>query len=676
MSNIYIFGILILGDKMDRYNELVELITKANYEYHVLDNATTLTDEEYDNYLRELYKIESEHPDWIRSDSPTHKIGGIILDKFDKVTHNIPMMSLADVFNEDEIREFDERIRKEGINPSYVCELKIDGLSVSLKYEKGILVSGATRGDGYVGEDITHNVKTIKQVPLKLNQEIDIEVRGEIYISKKTLEELNKERQEKGDPLLKNCRNTAAGSVRQLDSKVAAKRNLEVWIYHLPDPEDYGIKTHHEALEFMKDLGFRTNPNNRLVNSIDEVMEFIEGMNHLRDDLPYDIDGVVIKLDDLHDHEIMGNTIRYPKWACAYKFPAQIVQTKLNDIKFTVGRTGQVTPNAILEPVMVMGSLVSKATLHNEEYCITKDIRIGDTVRIIKAGDVIPRVDSVVMDDRSSNSLPFSFTKECPMCGSKLVKKDAAYYCKNDNCQKKDIESLIHFAARDTMNIIGLGDAIIEDFFNLGYIKKISDIYRLGDYVDELKLLEGFGEKSINNLLDSISLSKNNSLDRLLFALGIRYVGKKTGKILAKEFKTMDNLMRADYETLKNIYDIGEVIAQSVVDYFSNEKNICLINELKEIGMNMEYLGSEVIEETIFSGKTFVLTGTLDTITRDEAKEKIESLGGNCSGSVSKKTNVVIAGHDAGSKLTRAQELGIEIWNEDRFIKEIELFFN
>lgn len=654
---------------MDRYNELVELITKANYEYHVLDNAETLTDEEYDNYLRELYKIESDHPEWIRSDSPTHKIGGVILDKFEKVTHNIPMMSLADVFNEDEIREFDARIRKEGIDPKYVCELKIDGLSVSLKYENGLLVSGATRGDGVVGEDITHNVKTIKQVPLKLNKPIDIEVRGEIYMSKKTLERINEERKENNEPLLKNCRNAAAGSVRQLDSSVAAKRFLEVWIYHLPDPEDYGIKTHHEALEFMADLGFRTNPNNRLVNSIDEVMDFIHEKNEARESLPYDIDGVVIKLDDLHDHEIMGNTIRYPKWACAYKFPAQVVSTKLKDIKFTVGRTGQVTPNAILEPVMVMGSLISKATLHNEEYCIVKDIRVGDTVKIIKAGDVIPRVESVVLENRMSDSRPFEFINECPICGSSLIKKDASYYCVNEECPKKDIESLIHFAARDTMNIIGLGDAIIEDFFNMGYIKTIPDIYRLDRYVEELKLLEGFGEKSINNLLDSIEESKSAGLDRLLFAIGIRYVGKKTGKILAKKFKNIDALMAASFEELEAIRDIGDVIAQSVVDYFNDEDNIKMIGELKELGLDMGYVSNEVEEETIFTGKTFVLTGTLDSITRDDAKEKIENLGGNCSGSVSKKTDVVIAGHDAGSKYQKALDLGIEIWDEEKFLE-------
>ena len=584
------------------------------------------------------------------------------------------MMSLADVFNEDEIYEFDNRIRKEGINPKYVCELKIDGLSVSLKYKNGLLVSGATRGDGVVGEDITHNVKTIKQVPLKLNKPIDIEVRGEIYMSKKTLELLNEERKESGEPLLKNCRNAAAGSVRQLDSSVAAKRNLEVWIYHLPDPEDYGIKTHHESLEFMKELGFRTNPNNKLVNSIDEVMQFIHAKGEMRESLPYDIDGVVIKLDDLHDHEIMGNTIRYPKWACAYKFPAKIVQTKLNDIKFTVGRTGQVTPNAILEPVMVMGSLISKATLHNEEYCVTKDIRIGDVVRIIKAGDVIPRVENVVMEMRDEHSKPFVFTKECPICGSSLKKIDASYYCINKECSKKDIENLIHFVSRDTMNIAGLGDAIVEDFFNLGYIKKVSDIYHLNEHFEDLKLLEGFGEKSIKNLTKAIEESKNNSLEKLLFALGIRYVGKKTAKILAKEYKSMDYLMKASEEELNRIRDIGDVIAKSVYLYFQNENNVSIINELKELGLNMKYLGTESDEETAFTGKTFVLTGTLDSITRDDAKEKIESLGGNCSGSVSKKTNVVIAGHDAGSKLTKAETLGIDIWNEEEFLNVLNSY--
>ena len=556
----------------ERYNELVELLNKANYEYHVMDNATTLTDEEYDNYLREVYEIEDTHPEWKRSDSPTTKVGGIILDKFEKVTHNIPMMSLQDVFNEDEIIHFDEIIREKISEPKYVCELKIDGLSVSLKYKDGVLVSGATRGNGVIGEDITNNVKTIKQVPLKLNKKIDIEVRGEIYMSHKVFDELNEERIKNNEEPFKNCRNAAAGSVRQLDSSIAAKRKLEVWIYHLPNPEDYGIKTHEEALKFMSDLGFRVNPNNRLVNGIDEVMEFIHEKGSIRYDLPYDIDGVVIKLNDLKGHEIMGNTVRYPKWAVAYKFPAQEVETKLEDIIFTVGRTGQVTPNAVLNPVMVMGSLISRATLHNEDYCITKDIRVGDTVKIIKAGDVIPRVESVVLDKRPKNSKPFEMITNCPICNSKLIKKDSNYYCVNDTCPRQDIESLIHFSSREAMNIEGLGDSIIEDFYNMKYLTRIIDIYRLDDFKEELKLLEGFGNKSIEKLMDSINESKKNSLEKLLFAIGIRNVGAKTAKILAKRYKNIDSLMNANIDDLSSIKDIGPIIADSVYKFFKEEK--------------------------------------------------------------------------------------------------------
>lgn len=653
---------------MKRYDELVDLLNKANYEYHVLDNPTTLTDEEYDNYLREIYKIEEENPSIIRSDSPTHKVGGVILDKFSKVTHNIPMMSLADVFNEDEIIFFDSKIKKEGINPKYVCELKIDGLSVSLKYENGILVSAATRGDGIVGEDITHNVKTIKQVPLKLTKPISIEVRGEIYMSRKTLSILNEERMKKGEPILKNCRNAAAGSIRQLDSNIAAKRNLEVFIYHLPDPEDYGIKTHYEALEFMKSLGFRTNPNNRLVSSISEVMNFIHEKNSMRDELAYDIDGVVIKLNDLSDQKIMGFTERYPKWACAYKFPAQEVSTKLLDIKFTVGRTGQVTPNAILEPVMVMGSLVSKATLHNEDYVIAKDLKIGDTVLIKKAGDVIPEVIMPKKELRDGTEISFKMTHNCPICNSKLVKKDSIYYCVNDSCDRKTIENLIHFASRDAMNIEGFGDNIVEDFYNMGYLKSVSDFYDLYKNKEELKELEGFGDKSINKMLESIEKSKSNSLERLLFGLGIRYVGFKTAKILSKYYGNIDNIIDSTYEELIKIKDIGEVIARSVYDYFKT--NIGLINILKEKGVNTFYLG-KVEENDNFMNKSFVLTGSLLSITRNEAKEKIENLGGNVNESVSKKTDVVIVGSDPGSKYNKALSLGITIWNEEEFLSKL-----
>ena len=653
---------------MKRYDELVDLLNKANYEYHVLDNPTTLTDEEYDNYLREIYKIEEENPSIIRSDSPTHKVGGVILDKFSKVTHNIPMMSLADVFNEDEIISFDSKIKKEGINPKYVCELKIDGLSVSLKYENGILVSAATRGDGIVGEDITHNVKTIKQVPLKLTKPISIEVRGEIYMSRRTLSILNEERMKKGEPILKNCRNAAAGSIRQLDSKIAAKRNLEVFIYHLPDPEDYGIKTHYEALEFMKSLGFRTNPNNRLVSSISEVMNFIHEKNSMRDELAYDIDGVVIKLNDLNDQKIMGFTERYPKWACAYKFPAQEVSTKLLDIKFTVGRTGQVTPNAILEPVMVMGSLVSKATLHNEDYVLAKDLKIGDTVLIKKAGDVIPEVIMPKKELRNGTEISFKMAHNCPICNSKLVKKDSIYYCVNDSCDRKTIENLIHFASRDAMNIEGFGDNIVEDFYNMGYLKSVSDFYDLYKNKEELKELEGFGDKSINKMLESIEKSKTNSLERLLYGLGIRYVGFKTAKILSKYYGNIDNIIDSTYEELIKIKDIGEVIARSVYDYFKT--NIDLINVLKEKGVNTLYLG-KVEENDNFMNKSFVLTGSLLSITRNEAKEKIENLGGNVNESVSKKTDVVIVGSDPGSKYNKALSLGITIWKEEEFLSKL-----
>ena len=660
----------------DRYNELVELIKKANYEYHVLDNATTLTDEEYDNYLRQLYEIEEKHPDWKRTDSPTNQIGGVILDKFEKITHNIPMMSLADVFNESEIRQFDERIKKEGINPQYVCELKIDGLGVSLKYEKGLLVSAATRGDGIVGEDITHNVKTIKQVPLKLNEPVDIEVRGEIYISKKTLEDLNKIREKNGEPLLRNCRNTAAGSIRQLDSSIAAKRKLEVWIYHLPNPEDYGIKTHHEALDFMKRLGFRTNPNNKLVGNIDEVFDYIEEKKNLRDSLPYDIDGVVIKLDDLKAHETMGNTIRYPKWAVAYKFPAQEVQTKLLDIIFTVGRTGQITPNAVLEPVMVMGSLVSRATLHNADYCRTKDIRIGDTVKIIKAGDVIPRVESVVMEARTGSERPFVMATSCPMCNATLIpsKSGVDMLCPNDLCPKRNIEALIHFVERKAMNIIGLGERIIEDFFNMGIISDFVSIYHLDSKKEELMELEGFGEKSITKLLESIENSKLNNLDRLIYAIGIKGIGEKNAKILAKKYRTMDSLIQANYEELNQIDDIGPILAESICAFFKNDENLNIISRLKDLGLNMEYQGEEEKYDERITGKKFVITGTVEDYSRDELKEIIESYGGKTSDSVSKSTNVVIVGESPGSKETKAKELGIEIWNQEKLKELSEIF--
>lgn len=651
---------------MDRMNEIIEILNKANYEYYVLDNPS-ITDQEYDRYMQELIKIESNHPEWSRDDSPTKRVGGEVISEFKKIVHEKPMLSLSNVFNDDEIRLFDERIKKE-VKPNYVCELKIDGLSVSLLYKKGKLVRGATRGDGVTGEDITHNVRTIKSIPLVINKPIDIEVRGEIYMSKKSFNNLNKKRAMNNEELLANPRNAAAGSVRQLDSKIAASRNLDCFIYHLPNPSDYGIKTHYEALKFMKDLGFIVNPNIELVDNIEGVLKYIDKWTSNREKLPYEIDGIVIKTNDFKQQELLGFTSKYPKWATAYKFPALEVLTKLKDIKFTVGRTGQVTPNAVLEPVRLMGSVISRATLHNEDYVLAKHIKIGDVVSIRKAGDVIPEVVEVKKDRRNGTEIEFKMIHNCPICNSELVKKDSSYYCINDKCDKIKIENLIHFVSRDAMYIEGFGDNIVEDFYNMGYLKNVVDFYELKQYKEELMELEGFGNKSINNLLSNIEKSKNNSLERLLFGLGIRYVGSKTAKILAKNYLNIDNLIQASYDDLIKVKDIGEVIAKSVVEYFQSNRQ--LIEELKKHNINMSYLGKTNVNEN-FAGKTFVLTGTLSSITRNEAKEKIEELGGNVSGSVSKKTDYVVVGENPGSKYENALKLGIEILTESEFLLKI-----
>lgn len=657
---------------LERMNELIDIINEADYNYHTLDNPT-ISDQEYDKYLRELFEIEAEHPEWIREDSPTQHAGGKIIEGFEQVVHKIPMMSLSNVFNESEIVAFDERIKKEGINPQYMCELKIDGLSVSLLYEKGKLVRAATRGDGTVGEDITHNVKTIKSIPLKLKKEVDIEVRGEIFMNKKTLIELNEKRKKNNQPLLQNCRNAAAGSIRQLDSKVAAERKLDNFIYHLPNPLDYDLNTHSEAIEFMKELGFKTNPNNRLVNNINELLEFIEEKGALRPTLPYDIDGIVIKVNDIRQQQKLGYTAKYPKWATAYKFPAEEVVTRLTDIIFTVGRTGQITPNAVLEPVIVAGSTISRATLHNEDFVKERNLKIGDIVSIRKAGDVIPEVVEAKVERRTGNEKDFVMITECPMCQTKLVKKEGQvdYFCTNSKCPARHIEGLIHFASRDAMNIEGLGDRIMEDFYNFKFIGNLADIYSLKDHAKELVRLEGFGDKSVNNLLEAIENSKENSLERLIFGLGIPHVGAKTAKVLAQKLETLDNIIQSTEEELTKIPDIGGIIAKSIVDYFSDNHNRAIVEELKDLGLNMTYLGKKVESNDIFANKTFVLTGSLTIFTRDEASEKIELLGGKTSGSVSKKTSVVIVGENPGSKYEKAKELGIEIWTEKEFEEKL-----
>lgn len=653
-----------------RIDELSALLKKANYEYYNLDNPS-ITDQEYDKYLRELINLEERYPELVDPNSPTKRVGGEAIDSFKKVQHKIPMISLSNVFNEEEIKEFTNRVKNAGFNPKYVCELKIDGLSVSLHYEHGKLVFAATRGDGVTGEDITHNVRTIKTVPLDLGRDIDIEVRGEIYMNKATLEKLNREREKNGEVKLQNVRNAAAGSIRQLDPKIAAKRHLDTWIYHLPNPLDYGIKTHFEALEFMHELGFKTNPASRLVQTPEEILKFIEEYTEKRSSLPYEIDGVVIKVNDIETQKYLGATAKYPRWATAYKFPAEEVLTKLVDIKFSVGRTGQVTPNAVLEPVLVMGSTIRRATLHNEDYCKNLDLRIGDIVSIKKAADVIPEVVEPKIERRLGIEKPFLMIRECPICGSTLVKKgNVDYFCVNEDCPKKNMEGLIHFASRGAMNIDGLGDEILEDFYNEGFIRTIPDFYRLADYKEDIIELEGYGNKKVNNLLAAIEESKKNSLEKLIFGIGISGIGAKNAKILASRYKTMENLENATYEELVSIRDIGDVLARNIVNFFANPKNIQLINMLVEIGVNMEYLGEAQKTNVNFTNKKFVLTGTISFMSRDEIKSLIESFGGFEAGSVSKKTDVVIVGEAPGSKYDKALELGIEIWDEAKF-KEI-----
>lgn len=654
-----------------RIKELVDLINKASYEYYVLDNPS-ITDQEYDDAYQELLNLEKKYPDLKREDSPTNRVGGEALEKFNKVTHQTPMLSFDDIFNDEEIIAFDERVKKVINNPIYTVEPKMDGLSGSLLYQKGVLVRAATRGDGIEGEDITLNVKTIKSVPLKLNKPIDIEVRGEIYMSKRAFLKANVERQKQGENLFANPRNAAAGSVRQLDSKITAKRELDYMAYFIPNPSDYGIKTQIESLNFLKELGFVTNYKlNKVAHDAKEIITYINELAKIRDDLPFEIDGVVLKVNDLSDEERLGYTSRVPKWGIAYKFPAKEVLTTLKEIKFTVGRTGKITPNAIFDPVHVAGSLISKATLHNEDYCILKDVRVGDIVSIRKAGDVIPEVVEVKLDRRKEDSVPFQMITNCPICNTPLIKKESHHFCPNNHCPARNIERLIYYASRDAMNIDGLGDEIIEDFYNMGYLKDISDFYDLDKYCDELKELEGFGEKSISNLLNGINNSKNNSLERLLCALGIKNVGKRTAKLLAKKYHSLDNLMNASFDELVNIKDIGNTIAISIKEFFNDEKNILVINKLKMHGVNMEYLGQDKKENELFSNKNFVITGTLSE-SRDYYKEKIESIGGKVVDSVSKKTDYLVLGDNPGSKYNKALELGIKIINED----ELNTMFN
>lgn len=649
-------------DIKKRIEYLTDTLNKANVLYYVNDNPT-LTDNEYDSLMDELIKLEAKYPEFKLSNSPTSKVGNEVIAEFKKVTHPTPMFSLADVFNYDELRDFDSRVQKEVPNPEYVCELKMDGLAVSLIYKNGQFVSAATRGDGVIGEDITHNVRTIKKLPLSLHKNIDLEVRGEIYMTKKVFNELNTKRQAVNEPLFQNPRNAAAGSIRQLDSKISKERKLDIVLYHLPNTN---LQKHSQTIDLLASCGLPTNPNNRICKNIDEVLKYIDYWTVHRPELPYEIDGIVIKVNDLASQKILGNTVKYPKWAVAYKFPAEKVITKLTDIVCTVGRTGQITPNAVLEPIKVAGSTIRRATLHNYSYIQSKDLKIGDYVYLHKAGDVIPEVVGPVLE-RRSNVKDYQMIKECPICKTKLELTESKIdlYCPNELCPARQINSLIHFISRDAMNIEGLGEQIVEDFYNMGLIKDIPDIYTLNKDREDLIELEGFGNKSVSNLLISIEQSKNNSLERLLNGLGISGIGIKSAKLLARRYGDIRNLMNANYEELQTIKDIGSVLAKNITNYFDNPKNRILISKLEEFDVNMQYIGDKVINNPAFQDKKFVITGTIAGRSRDEIKHEIELRGGYTVESVSKKTDVVIVGENPGSKYEKAQNLNLTIWTPE-----------
>ncbi|MEK3988405.1 NAD-dependent DNA ligase LigA [Robertmurraya sp. FSL R5-0851] len=659
-----------------RVQELHVQLNQLNYEYHVLDQPTA-SDAEYDELLRELINLEETFPELKSPDSPTQRVGGAVLDMFEKVQHQSPMLSLGNAFGEQDLLDFDRRVRQAvGDQISYVCELKIDGLAVSLRYENGLFIQGATRGDGTIGEDITSNLRTIKSIPLRLNEPVSIEARGEVFMPRKSFEALNALKTERGEELAANPRNAAAGSLRQLDPKIAASRNLDIFLYNIADVGETGVTSHSAGLDLLESLGFKTNKERRKCASIEEVISYVNEWTEQRPNLPYDIDGIVIKVDSLAQQEELGTTAKSPRWAVAYKFPAEEVVTTLKSIELSVGRTGVVTPTAILEPVRVAGTTVQRASLHNEDLIREKDIKIGDQVVVKKAGDIIPEVVNVLVERRTGAEEEFRMPTHCPECESELVRleEEVALRCINPKCPAQIREGLIHFVSRTAMNIDGLGEKVISQLFAEQLIEDVADIYKLT--FDQLIQLERMGEKSVNNLIEAIDASKANSLEKLLFGLGIRHVGAKAAKTLAQEFETIDRLAVATAEELTAINEIGEKMAESVVAYFELEEVKELIEELKEAGVNTTYLGpKKVAVENIdhfFAGKTIVLTGKLEQLSRNEAKERIEAFGGKVAGSVSKKTDLVIAGEEAGSKLTKAEQLGIEVWNEERLVEELK----
>ena len=641
-------------------NELVALLNRYATEYYTSDNPS-VSDSEYDRLYRELVELETAYPDQVLADSPTHRVGGKVLDGFEKYSHQYPLYSLQDAFSREELEAFDARVRKEVAHPTYICELKIDGLSISLTYEKGILVAGATRGDGSVGENITENLKRVKDIPLTLPEELDITVRGECYMPRASFDQVNQARQENGEPEFANPRNAAAGTLRQLDTAVVAKRNLATFLYQEASPSTRDSQ--EKVLKHLEQLGFVVNPKRILAESMDEIWNFIQEVGQERDNLPYDIDGVVIKVNDLAGQEELGFTVKAPKWAVAYKFPAEEKEAELLSVDWTVGRTGVVTPTANLTPVQLAGTTVSRATLHNVDYIAEKDIRKDDTVIVYKAGDIIPAVLRVVESKRVSEE-KLDIPTNCPSCDSDLLhfEDEVALRCINPRCPAQIMEGLIHFASRDAMNITGLGPSVVEKLFAANLVKDVADIYRLKE--EDFLLLEGVKEKSASKLYQAIQASKKNSAEKLLFGLGIRHVGSKASQLLLQHFHSIENLAQADPEEVASIESLGGVIAKSLQTYFATEGSEILLRELKEAGVNLDYKGQTVVADAALSGLTVVLTGKLERLKRSEAKSKLESLGAKVTGSVSKKTDLVVAGADAGSKLQKAQELGIEVRDE------------
>ncbi|MHA7740643.1 NAD-dependent DNA ligase LigA [Priestia aryabhattai] len=658
-----------------RVQELRDLLNQYGYEYYVLDQPS-VPDAEYDKLMNELIEIEESFPELKTADSPTQRIGGQVLDAFEKVQHQTSMLSLGNAFNEEDLRDFDRRVRQAvGDEFSYVCELKIDGLAVSLRYEDGYLVLGATRGDGTTGENITENLKTIRSIPLRIKEPLSMEVRGEAFMPRKSFEALNEAKMERDEVPFANPRNAAAGSLRQLDPKIAAKRNLDIFVYAMTDTGELEIDSHSESLNLLDDLGFKTNKERQTCETIDDVIAYIESWQTKRPELSYDIDGIVVKVDSFDQQAELGTTAKSPRWAIAYKFPAEEVVTKLVNIELTVGRTGVITPTAILEPVQVAGTTVQRASLHNEDLIREKDIRIGDYVVVKKAGDIIPEVVNVIEEKRTGEEQEFTMPTHCPECESELVRLEGevALRCINPSCPAQIREGLIHFVSRNAMNIDGLGEKVISQLFREQLIKDVADIYTLTK--QQLIELERMGEKSADNLIAAIEASKENSLERLLFGLGIRHVGAKAAKTLAQHFETIDKLTKATYDELVAINEIGAKMADAIVAYFTQEEVQELIHELKEYGVNLTYKGPKLVSveniDSVFAGKTVVLTGKLEQLSRNEAKAQIEALGGKVTGSVSKKTDLVVAGEEAGSKLTKANELEIEVWDEARLLTEL-----